>query len=157
MVTKKEMNGEWEVCAGVHCVSQSQRRHSSMNGEDGHWYCWKSWHRVHPGSFKLSQGEIICQRRMRVVMLVTKTLQDIRYQKAFASVQTLWSDKSRYGWQLYLEINLSFQALFICFAWLWPWNLQGKKKKEGCQTDYIGNIFYLKTAQHQPSTSESIR
>jgi hypothetical protein len=32
-----------------------------------------------------------------------------------------------------------------------------KIKKKGCQTDYMGNIFYLKTAQHQPSTSEGMR
>jgi hypothetical protein len=42
---------------------------------------------------------------MSVLILVTKTLQDIRYQKAFASVQTLWSDKSRYGWQLWILGN----------------------------------------------------
>jgi hypothetical protein len=32
-----------------------------------------------------------------------------------------------------------------------------KMKKTGCQRDYTGNIFYLKTAAHQPSTSEGMR
>jgi len=38
---------------------------------------------------------------------------------------------------------------------LWPQNLEDEKT--GCQTDYTENIFYLKTAEHQLSTSESVR
>jgi len=145
-----------KVCARVHYVSQSQRRYSSMNGEAGHWYCWKSWHRVHPGSFKFSWREIICQRRMRVPILETKTLQDIRYQKAFASVQTLWSDKSRYGWQLRISgnkcilssITYLFRLIVATKFTRWKNRLPNRLHRE---------YFYLKTAEHQPSTSEGMR
>jgi hypothetical protein len=36
-----------------------------------------------------SHEDKLCQRGLRVLILVTKTLHDIRYQKAFTSVQTL--------------------------------------------------------------------
>jgi hypothetical protein len=59
----------------------------------------------------------MCQRRMMVLILVTKTLQVIRYHKVLLVFKHF--EVTRAGMDdnyEYWEINLSFQALLNCFA-----------------------------------------
>ena len=123
-----------KVCAGVHFVSQSQEgiqvwmvklaidttkkadieyiqevlnSHEKLSVKEG-WGYWSLWQR---------HCRILGTKKLLIVFKhfeVTRAGMDDNYE--------------------YLEINVSFQALLICFAWLWPWNLQDEKT--GCQTDY---------------------